>query len=167
MHRLLGKVESTTARGFHVTKCQITGRVQIQYKSKSFLISLFGFIIFLYHVFDSLKRRLRLISHFSLRVSSTDKLSDLVTFFHSFLTTGYNYLMRVPAYPGLTPPHAFLSPYMCSNISAQIFTCFFFPFTVSHGLTVCRVQQVTDGHSALFLLDKVKLSLKIKSTFLV
>lgn len=45
---------------------------------------LFGFILFLYHVFDSLELRQRLSSLFPLRVSSTDKHGDLVTFFRSF-----------------------------------------------------------------------------------
>ena len=86
-----------TERGFHVKECQITGRVLIQY-IKVFFDFLFGFIIFLYHGFDSLKKKKRLmfLSDFSLRVSSTDKHRDLVTFFRSFLTTGCNYLMRVP-----------------------------------------------------------------------
>lgn len=50
------------------------------YQSLFFLFPFFGFIIFLYHVFDSLKRKLRLISNFSRRVSSADNHSDLVTF---------------------------------------------------------------------------------------
>lgn len=50
------------------------------YQSLFFLFPFFGFIIFLYHVFDSLKRELRLISNFPRRVSSADNHSDLVTF---------------------------------------------------------------------------------------
>lgn len=98
-----GNRKSMTTRGFHVTKCYITGRGLIPVYIKVFFDSPFSFIIFLYHVFDSLKRRLRLNSHFSQRVSSTDRHSDLVTFFHSFLTTGCNYLMRVPALPWPDP----------------------------------------------------------------
>ena len=48
--------QSMTERGFHVKECQITGRVLIQY-IKVFFDFLFGFIIFLYHGFDSLKKK--------------------------------------------------------------------------------------------------------------
>ncbi len=95
-------------------------------------------------------------------LTSTATLSH---FFHSFLTRGSNYLMRVPVYPALTPPHAFLSLYKCGNISAWIFTCSVVPFNVSHGLTVClsvwlthqTSDWLTDRHCALFFLVKVKL----------
>lgn len=51
-------------------------------------------------------------------------------FSHSFLTTGCNYLMRVPVYPGLTPPYAFLS-----LLHVQHFLCldhYFIPVSRCH-----------------------------------
>lgn len=101
LHRLLGKTEQNNC--FHVTKCQITGRVLIHYIWEPFLIPFLVSSSFYIMSLIVWERRLMFNSHFSLRVSSTDKHSDLVTFFHSFLTTGCNYLMSVPVCPGLTP----------------------------------------------------------------
>lgn len=86
-------------------------------------------------------------------LTSTATLSH---FFHSFLTKGCNYLMRVPVYPGLTPPHPPTEClYMCTDIFAWMLTCSFISFAVSHGLTDWLTNQsskwLTDWHSALFL----------------
>lgn len=88
--------------------------------------------------------------------------ATLSHFLYTFLTTGCNYLMRVPVYPGLTPSGAFVPLYVCYDISARILTCSFVPVTVSSGLTVCLTDRptnlpsdwLTDGHSALFFWSK-------------
>lgn len=130
---LLGETgKGLIARGFHATKRSIAVSVLIQRISKCLFHSLFGFIIFLY-VFDSLRRGLKLNSQFSLEVSSTDSCSNRVTFCHSVLTMGCNYLMTV--YPGLSPS--------LSRLEVWIFIFWLGAFSISHCQPVWQNDQWT------------------------
>lgn len=81
------------------------------------------------------------------------RTATLSHFFHRFLTTGCNYLMRVLAYPDLTPPHTSLSCYMCCSVSAWILICSFSLFTVCLILCVCLTNQSSKLIHAPFLLS--------------
>lgn len=149
-----------TAGGFHVTKCCITE----EFWYSSYQSLLIPFLVSSSFNITSLivwKEGWGSTPTF-LWVSSTVKLSDLVTFFHSFLTMGCNYLIRVPVYSGLTSLTPF-SPSTCTAVSCSwIITC---SSAHSPSLTASLSDQstswltdwLTDRHSALFFLVKVKL----------
>lgn len=96
------------------------------------------------------KRSSSLFSLFSEGVLRWQSQRPCHIFCYSFLTTGCNYLMRVPAYPGLTPSCAFLPLEVCYDISACISTCSLSLHSQFRVVWLTNDWQMTDGHSAFF-----------------